>query len=614
MPESYCVGPSMAVDWGEAQPVLTRPMVQRVLCYVLPYWRRALVVLACIGVGAGLGLVPALVTKALIDFLTHPRGGFSQLAVIVGAGVAATITAGLVGALQSYLTTSISQGIMFDLRRQLFGRLVQQSIGFFTSSRTGDLLSRMNNDVGGIEDVISDTVFGFVASLVIAVSTLAVMLSLSWQLTLAALAIMPIVLVPGRYVGRANYLARRRVQEKLGEASAYMQEVLGISGILLVKAFTKERAEARRFNRLNEDLRRLEIRQAMIQRWFGMLGTAFQAFGPALLLLVGGYLVLTGRTTVGTVVSVVTILGSRLAGSIGNLASLHVNVMGSLALFQRIFRYLDLPADVADREGARAMPSVRGAIEFEEVRFTYPGASHPALQRLSFTAEPGQLVALVGPSGAGKTTATYLVARFYDPEAGSVRVDGVDVRDLTLESLSSHIGVVFQDTFLFHASVRDNLLYARPEASQNELEAAVRAAHIHRLIESLPDGYDTIVGERGHRLSGGEKQRLAIARVILKDPRIVILDEATSHLDTLSEQLVQAALRPLFSGRTSFVIAHRLSTILAADVIFVLQDGRLVDRGTHHELLERGGLYRTLYEHQFSLDGHPERMVPMAAG
>jgi ATP-binding cassette subfamily B protein len=461
VPESYCVGPSMALDWGEGQPALTRRLLQRVFCYFLPYWRRALVVLACIGAGAGLGLVPALVTKALIDYLAHPWGGFVQLALIVGVGVAATLGAGLVGILQAFQTTTISQGIMFDLRRQLFGRLTMQSVGFFTSSRTGDLLSRMNNDVGGIEDVVADTVFGFVSSLVIAASTLAVMLSLSWQLTLAALVLMPIVLVPGRYLGRANYRARQRVQGKLSEASAYMQEVLGISGILLVKAFSRERAEAARFDQLNRDLRRLEIRQAMVQRWFGMLASAFQAFGPALLLLLGGYLVLTGRTTVGTVVSVVTILGARLAGSIGNLASLHVNVMGSLALFQRIFVTLDLPADVADREGARALPSVRGTVEFDRVTFSCPGASRPALREVSFRAEPGQLVALVGPSGAGKTTATYLVARFYDPGSGSVQLDGPDLRDLTLESVSRHLGVVFQDTFLFHASVRDNSLARR---------------------------------------------------------------------------------------------------------------------------------------------------------
>jgi len=451
--------------------------------------------------------------------------------------------------------------------------------------------------VGGIEDVVADTLFGAVSSLVVMLTTLAVMVTLDWRLTLAALALMPLVLAPSRVVGRANYRARQRVQEKLGEASAYLQEVLGISGILLVKAFSKERAEERRFNGLNADLRRLEIRQAMIGRWFELLGATFMAVGPALLLLLGGYLVLTGQTTVGTVVSVVTILGARLAGSLGNLAGLHINLLGSLALFGRIFGYLDLPADVADRDGARVLSDVRGAIAFDDVTFTYPRAARPALHGVSFQVEPGQLVALVGPSGAGKTTVTSLVARFYDPDRGSVRLDGVDVRDLRLESLSQHLGIVFQDTFLFHASVRDNLVYARPAASQ--VEDAARAAHIHAFITSLPDGYDTIVGERGHRLSGGEKQRLAIARVILKDPRIVILDEATSNLDTLSEQLIQAALRPLFTGRTAFVIAHRLSTILAADVILVVQEGRLVEQGTHHELLARGGLYRTLYERQF---------------
>jgi ATP-binding cassette subfamily B protein len=312
--------------------------------------------------------------------------------------------------------------------------------------------------------------------------------------------------------------------------------------------------------------------------------------------------VLTGATTVGTVISVVTILAGRLAGATGSLGNTYVNVVGSFALFQRIFQYLDLPTDVSDRPDARVLSMVRGAVCFRDVAFAYPGACQPALCEVSFEAQPGQLVALVGPSGAGKTTVTNLLARFYDPKRGSISVDDVDLRDLTRESLSQQLGIVFQDSFLFHASVRDNLIYARPEASEAELQAAIRAAHLDDLIASLPDSLETIVGERGHRLSGGEKQRMAIARVILKDPRLVILDEATSNLDTVSEQYIQAALRPLFAGRTAFVIAHRLSTVLAADLILVFDHGRLVERGTHAELVRLGGLYADLYERLFLVD------------
>ncbi len=600
MPESYCVGPAMATDWGEQKPELSRRLLARVFSYFLPYWRRGLAVLACIAASAGLGLVPALVTKGLIDYLAHPQAGLEPLALIVGAGVGAAIAGGLIGMLQSYLSTSISEGIMYDLREQLFGRLLKQSVGFFINSRSGDLISRMDNDIAGVEDVISDTVFGLVTSGIVLVTTLALMLSLDWRLTLAALLVLPVFLYPSRRIGQLTYRARKRTQEKLAEMSVYMQEVLGISGLLLVKAFTKEREETARFRELNTGLLRLKVRQAMIGRGFQGLLNLFTALVPALLLLFGGYLVLTGRTTVGTVVSVVTILVGRLANSAGNLANTNVNVTGSLALFQRIFQYLDLPAEVEERLDAIELPRVRGAVAFEGVSFAYPQARRPALADVTFQVEPGELVALVGPSGAGKTTITYLLARFYDPTAGRVRIDGEGLRDVRLESLSRNFGIVFQDTFLFHASVRDNLLYARPEATQAEVESAARAAHIHDFVDSLPDGYETVVGERGHRLSGGEKQRLAIARVILKDPRIVILDEATSNLDSVSEQLIQAALRPLFAGRTSFVIAHRLSTVLAADRILVLDRGRLVDAGSHQQLLERDGLYRTLYDRQFS--------------
>jgi len=591
----------MALDWGDdRKPEITWPLLRRVFSYFAPYWRHAIIAIACIAAGAGLGLVPALVAKALIDYLTlGHHGTLTGLGLILGAGVAAALLGGLISVLQAFLRTTISEGIEYDLREQLFDRLLQQSMGFYTASRTGDLLSRMNNDVGGIEDVVSDTMFGLANNLLVVSSTVALMFILDWRITLAALVMLPLVLIPGRYVGRATYRARKRTQEKLSEMSAYMQEVLGISGILLVKAFTKERSERVRFGDINQDLRRLKVRQAMIGRWFGMLLNIVTMLAPALLLFFGGYLVLTGRTTVGTVVGLVVVLASRLAGSAGSLGNLQVNIMGSFALFHRIFLYLDLPTDVADSPNAKELTVVRGAIALQDVSFGYAPKARPALEHVSFQVEPGSLVALVGPSGAGKTSLTYLLARFYDPQEGSIQLDRVDLRDVTLESLSRNIGMVFQDSFLFHASVRENLLYARPDATPGQIEAATSAAHIRDFIESLPDGYDTIVGERGHRLSGGEKQRIAIARVILKDPRIVILDEATSNLDTLSEQLIQAALRPLFAGRTSFVIAHRLSTVLAADLILVFDQGRLVERGTHAELVKLGGLYATLYERQF---------------
>jgi ATP-binding cassette subfamily B protein len=594
------------VDWGERnRPVrLEWPLLKRVFGYFVPYWKHALVVLACIGAGAACGLVPALVTKALIDQALKPGGSFALVGVLVSAAVVAVVLSGLVGVLQAFFSTLISQGIMFDLRNQLFERLLKQSVSFFTRSRTGDVMSRISNDVSGIQNVVSDTVFSLVQSLVIAVSTLAVMAALDWRLTLVALAILPAAVLPTRRVGQATYLARQRTQAKLADMTAYMQEVLGISGMLLVKAFVKERAERARFRTLSQELRRLEIRQAMIGRWFFMIlrvlgDTGPGAAGPAVLWLFGGYLVLTGSLSLGTLVVFATVLLGRLYPQIAQMATLQVNVVGSLALFERLFDYLDMPEEIVEKSGARVLGNAAGAVAFENVTFAYTTRGRPALDGVSFDIEPGQLAALVGPTGAGKTTVTYLLPRFYDPQAGSIRVDGQDIRDVTLESLGRQIGMVFQDTFLFHTSIRENLLYARPESTDEELFRAARAANVHEFIQSLPDGYDTVVGERGHRLSGGEKKRIAIARVILKDPRILILDEATSNLDSESEHLIQAALKPLFAGRTSVVIAHRLSTILAADQILVLDRGRLVERGSHYELLESGGLYASLYHRQF---------------
>jgi ATP-binding cassette, subfamily B, bacterial len=599
MAERYCVGAAMAVDWEDDDRSFDRALARRALGCFRPYWRAALLAGACLAVGAAIGLVPAVVFKELIDYLAAPDDGFAPVALLVAASVSAAVLLGLVGLAQSYLSERISQGIIFDLREQLFASLLRQSVGFYTGRRGGDVMSRIGNDVNGIEDVVADTVLGLVRNAIVAASTLALMLAFDWRLTLVALVLIPTAMLPMRRAGRKVYEAQGRVQRKLAEMTAYLQEVLGISGALLVKAFTAERAEGRRFRGHNDRLRTLEIEAAMIRRRFGMFMDVLQTAAPALVILAGGWLVVTGRTSVGTVFVFSTVLTQRLGMALGSLAETHVNLTGALALFRRIFAVIDHPPEVADRAEARVLDRAAGAVRFDHVTFAYPGQTRPALRELTAAVEPGQLVALVGPSGAGKTTLTSLVPRFADPQQGRVLIDGHDVRDLALESLRAHIGVVFQDTFLFHASIRDNLMYARPDATEAELEAAVRAAHLHELVATLPDGLDTVVGERGHRLSGGEKQRVSIARVVLKDPRILVLDEATSNLDTVSEQLIQAALQPLLVGRTSLVIAHRLSTILAADAILVLDHGQLVERGSHAELLAQGGLYATLYERQF---------------
>ncbi|MBM3939661.1 MAG: ABC transporter ATP-binding protein [SAR202 cluster bacterium] len=572
----------------------------RIWGFLRPYWPSLLLILAAVGVAAGLGLIPPLLVRPIID---RAIAGADRdlLAWLAGGLIAAALAAGFVGVLRSYLNTLVSQRIMFDLRMQMYTRLQAQSLRFFTEARTGELMARLTSDVAGIDTVISGTLVSILSNTLILTTTLVAMVALDWRLTVIALSLLPWLIVPTLTVGNVRRRLRARRQQQSATVNSFMAETLGVSGLVLIKTFTRERDTLRRFTTEARELMRVQIREALVGRWYFMLLGLVTSGGPAVIYFAGGLDVIAGALSVGTIVAFVALLG-RLYGPATDLMSLHVDVVTSAAYFERIFEYLDLQPDIVDAPDARELADVEGHIAFERVTLEYvPG--HPALREVSMEVLPGQLVALVGPSGAGKTSATYLIPRLYEATSGRVLVDGRDVRQVTMESLRRQIGYVTQETFLFHASVRDNLLIARPDATQAQLEHACRTAQIHHVIESLPRGYDTVAGERGYRLSGGEKQRLAIARIVLKDPRILLLDEATASLDTHSERAVQAALSAVMAGRTTIVIAHRLSTVLAADQILYFEGGRIVERGTHADLLALNGRYAQLYEQQFAAKG-----------
>ncbi|MCP4141968.1 MAG: ABC transporter ATP-binding protein [Chloroflexi bacterium] len=623
------------------QPKITRELILRAWEIAKPYRLQSLGLLATILLISGITLISPLLYRDLIDNAI-PNGDLTRLNWLALGMIGVPLVNGAVGIAQRRLNSQIGEGVIYDLRRALYGHLQRMSLRFFTQTRTGELMSRLNNDVVGAQRAISNTMMSIISNTVSLIATLAIMIALEWRLTLLGLIILPFFIVPARRVGKLLRKLTRRSMEMNAEMNATMNETLNISGALLVKLFGREKSELERFSRDGASVRDIGIRSAVVGHSFFMILSVVSAVGSAVVFWVGGHLVLQGAFTIGTIVAFGTYL-TQLYGPLMALTNAQVEVAQSMVSFERVFEVLDIPIEIDEKESAKTLTNVDGQIVFENVSFAYEGlgegekigleeiarftwggseahlkrgkpkdgsdssvsptgsAPQWALRDVNFSIEPGQLVALVGPSGAGKSTTTYMIPRLYDPTEGQIRLDGQNIRDLKLNSLAENIGMVTQETYLFYDTIGANLRYARPDATAEEVVAACKTANIHDFIAALPDGYDTVVGERGYRLSGGERQRVAIARVILKNPRILVLDEATSHLDSLSEELIQNALQEVMKGRSSLVIAHRLSTILAADKILVIKDGKLVEQGSHDELLANSGLYKELYETQFKV-------------
>ncbi len=622
-----------------AKPKITWMLVRRVLSYARPYRTLIVIGLILILIQSGIGLLTPLIFRDLIDH-TLPSGDVNRLNLLAFGLILIPIFSSAIGIIIRRVNSRIGEGVIYDLRVSLFSHLQRMSLRFFTNTKTGELMSRLNSDVVNAQTAISDTIVGIITNAVQLVATLGVMFALEWRLTILGLLVFPLFILSARAIGVKLREIAREAMDINAEMNAMMVETLNISGALLVKLFGRRKTEVDRFSRRAARVRDIGVKRAVMSSQFWALMGGVSVIGTALVYFVGGHLVLDHVFTIGTIVAFAAYLG-QLYSPMQYLIDVPIEFSTSMVSFERVFEIIDLPLEIDEKPDAVDLKDVAGRIVFDDVTFRYAKmesgllsevkrygrmdssrgvfsgadekpalvmdgdgakptqARETALEHVSFEIEPGQLVALVGPSGAGKTTLTYLIPRLYDPSGGRILLDGHDLRDVTLDSLTDAVGMVTQETYLFHDTILTNLLYARVDATREQIEAACRAANIHDFISALPDGYNTIVGERGYRLSGGEKQRLALARVILKDPRVLVLDEATSHLDSQSEALIQDALETIMENRTSIVIAHRLSTILAADLILVMDRGHIIEQGTHGELLTKGGLYAQLYETQF---------------
>ena len=580
------------------RPKVTKALLRRIFSYLLPYWKQLLLVMLCIAVSSALSLYPSILTGRIIDEGLIGRD-LNMLIRLIILSLLVTLCANLIGVAESYLNTWIAQHITFDMRNAMFRHLQQMSQRFFTTNSQGDIITRMTSDIDGVRQVITNTFTSILSNSITLMIALIAMFRKNWILALIGIVIVPLFTIPTRRAGRTRWELTRESQECNDNINGILNETLSVSGQMLVKLFNREEKEYKKYEAANQKMIDLNIRESMAGRWFRVTMSTFSSIGPMLLYLVGGILIMNydSSLSVGDITVLVSLLG-RMYGPVNSLLNIQVDWIRSMALFTRLFEYYDMPVEIKNDPQAVILENPKGNIEFDHVFFHYD-PEREILKDISFKLEEGRSIAIVGPSGSGKSTTINLIPRLYDVTGGSVRFDGVDVRKIDLTFLRSQIGMVTQETYLFNGTIRENLLYAREDATEEEIVEACKKANIHDFIIAQPDGYDTMVGNRGLKLSGGEKQRLSIARVLLKDPAVMIFDEATSSLDSISESKIQEAIDPLIESRTSILIAHRLSTILAADEIIVIKAGEIVERGQHQDLVKQGGVYTELYRTQF---------------